>query len=83
MLYSFILILFLFLRSKDLKDSCDEVQSLKVGNETKWGCQAANSQTDCENTNDWWKQCCSWKDGKCAYREEGVTRILHMFVKHK
>ena len=51
---------------------CDELPSIIIGNETKWGCQASVSRIDCREQNDWSKHCCTWKEEKCVWKHNGI-----------
>ena len=50
---------------------CDELPSLKLGNTTMWGCQAANAGSDCTKNGTWWNRCCTWKEETCVEIDKG------------
>ena len=54
---------------------CNELQSLKEGNETKWGCSAASNSRKCSETKSWWAKCCSWDTVGCTSKHQG--KYLH------
>ena len=55
----------------DKPHDCDELPSLKRGNNTMWGCQASNSKSDWAKNGTWWNQCCTWKDETCVEIDKG------------
>ena len=67
----------IFLNNNSL--DCDDLSSLEVGNETKWGCEAASNNVTCLHDSSWHARCCIWNNTECKSKYQGT--YLHFACK--